>query len=270
MTTPQGTTTSATRAADILLLFTDETDSLGVSGIARRLGLSKAVVHRILTTFVDRGLLVASGPDREYRLGPAAVALGARALRSSSLRALAQPVLADLQRTTGETATVTALVGDLRIYLAQVESPNEIKMTVEVGRRFPLYTGSSGRCILAFQRPELIESTLSADLVALTGETLTDPRRLRERLDRIRADGWCASSGERQQGAASVAAPVFDVDGYAVGALSVCGPAHRMTDEANRAYAAAVVAGAETVSRGLGWRGGLPDLPTKDIHAPSP
>lgn len=259
MTGSQGTTTSAARAADVLLLFTDESDTLGVSHIARELGLSKAVVHRILTTFVSKGMLIVTRPAGEYRLGPAVVTLGARAMRASSLRSHAQPLLEGIQAQTGETATVSALVGQYRTYLAQVESPSEIKMTVEIGRRFPLHTGSSGRCILAFQRPALIESTLGGTLQALTGESLTDPVALADHLEKIRRAGWSSSAGERMEGAASVAAPVFNMDGYAIGAISVCGPAHRMTAAANTHHAKAVVAAADEVSRALGWRGGLPD-----------
>ena len=87
MTLPQGTEAAA-RVADVLLLFTDGPDAWGVSAIARELGLSKAVVHRILQTLVDRRLLVADPATRGYLLGPASAALGARALRESDLASI--------------------------------------------------------------------------------------------------------------------------------------------------------------------------------------
>lgn len=263
-------TTAAARAADILLAFMDSDAPLGVSRISRELGLSKAVVHRVLTTFVDRGLLVLTNPGREYELGPAAAALGVRALRSFSLREVARPFLDELSAATGETATVTALVGTGRMYIDQVESPHEIKLTVETGRRFPLYTGSSGRCLLAFQPEAIRNSVLTRELAALTDKTITDPDTLRSTLERIRHDGWCSSVGERQEGAASVAAPVFDLDGRAVGSLSVCGPISRMTDEKLPFYTSAVTTAAKEVSKALGWRGGLPDHAKDDSDdAPS-
>ena len=119
MTLPQGTE-AATRVADVLLLFTDGPDSWGVSAIARELGLSKAVVHRILQTLVDRQLLAPNAHTRGYQLGAASAALGARALRESDLRRAAMPVLRRLQTLTGETTTVSALVPDGRVYLDQV------------------------------------------------------------------------------------------------------------------------------------------------------
>lgn len=257
-TVPQGATTSVARAADVLLLFTEESDLLGISEIARRLDLSKAVVHRIVTTFVDRGILSPGLDGRGYQLGSAATTLGARALRASSVRVAAQPLLPSLQRATGETATLSALVGDVRAFIAQVESPSEIKMTVEIGRRFPLHIGSSGRCILAFQPADRVEECLAGDL-SFTDDLVIDAEALREQLQQIRHHGWSSSTGERGQGAASVAAPVFDVDGYSLGAISVCGPAERMNAETRASHAVHVVATADLVSRSMGWRGGLPD-----------
>ena len=143
-------TETATRVADVLLLFTDGPDSLGVSAIARSLGLSKTVVHRTLSSLVERRFLVSNPRTREYALGPALASLGARALRESGLRTAALPVMRRLHDITGETVTVSARVPGGRVYLDQVESTREIKMTVELGRRFPLHAGSSSTCILAF------------------------------------------------------------------------------------------------------------------------
>jgi DNA-binding IclR family transcriptional regulator len=257
MAESQGTEAAA-RVADVLLLFTDGPDQLGVTAIARRLELSKAVVHRILQTLVDRRLLVGAPANRGYQLGPAAAALGARALRESQLRTVAMPFLRDLQRATGETTTVSARVHHGRVYLDQVESTSEIKMTVEVGRRYPLHAGSSSTCILAFLPPAEQEEVLAAELPALTGRTETDPARLRERLGRIRRDGWISSDGERQDGAVAVAAPVFGIDGAVLGAISVCGPAHRVGEQARERFVPLVRAAADAISKSLGWSGGLP------------
>ena len=149
--TPASGTVSADRVADVLLTFAGTGGSLGVSEISRRLGLSKAVVYRILRSLVSRRLLsVDEAGGGRYRLGPAAATLGARALRDLDLRENALPVLRRLQHESGETATVSELVGVSRVYLDQVSSLKEIKMTVEIGRPFPLHAGASSRTILAF------------------------------------------------------------------------------------------------------------------------
>lgn len=251
-------TEGAARVADVLLAFMDGPDSLGVSAIARELDLSKAVVHRILQTLVQRGLLTADTGTRAYHLGPAAAALGARALRESDLRAIAMPVLRELQQATGETTTISALVAGGRVYLDQVESVREIKMTVEVGRRFPLHAGSSSTCMLAFLPADQQKAVLSAPLERLTARTVTDPETLRARLADARRHGYARSGGERQEGAGSVAAPVFGVDGSVLGAVSVCGPADRVDAAARERFVPPLTAAADRISRGMGWRGGLP------------
>jgi IclR family acetate operon transcriptional repressor len=258
VTQPRGTEAAA-RVADVLMVFTDGPSTLGVSAIARELGLSKAVVHRILKSLVDRKLLSSDSRTREYHLGAAAAALGARALRGSELRSVALPVLRPLQENTNETVTVSALVPGGRVYLDQVESTREIKMTVELGRRFPLHAGSSSSCILAFLTEREQESVLQeGHLEKLTSQTVTDPAALRQRLREIRADGFSWSDGERQEGAGSIAAPVFGFDGEVVGAVSVCGPSARFDAAAGAQFVPLLREAAETISRHLGWRGGLP------------
>ncbi|SHG70790.1 transcriptional regulator, IclR family [Jatrophihabitans endophyticus] len=252
-------TEAAARVANVLMLFASGPQTLGVSAIARELGLSKAVVHRILRTLADKQLISVDGPTREYRLGPATAALGARALRDSGLRAAGVPVIADLRRRTGETTTLSALVPGGRVYLDQFESEQEIKMTVELGTRFPLHAGSSGKVILAFLPPERRDEVLADDLARLTTRTVVDADALRAQLDEIRTSGVAASDGERQADAGSVAAAVFDVDGVVIGSVSVCGPRSRLDDAARARAVPALQAAADTISRSLGWAGGLPE-----------
>jgi IclR family transcriptional regulator, acetate operon repressor len=258
-------TEGAGRVADVLLDFLEGPDTLGVSGLARDLGLSKAVVHRILRTLVQRGLLEADPGTREYRLGPSAAALGARALRGLDLRVAAMPLLRELQRSTGETTTVSAHVPGGRVYLDQVESAREIKMTVELGRRCPLHAGSSSTCILAFLPEDDIQAVLAGPLNLLTHRTIIDTAGLRQRIRDVRAQGFACSDGERQEGAGSVAAPVFGVDGMVKGAISVCGPVARVDAAARDRFVPLLTSAADRISRELGWRGGLPPMEGRAI-----
>jgi DNA-binding IclR family transcriptional regulator len=246
-------TEAATRVADVLLMFTGGPAAMGVTEIARELGLSKAVVHRILQSLAARSLVRADANTREYRLGPGAIALGARALRDFDLRQAAQPTLRRMRDVTNETTTLSARVQDSRIYLDQYESPQEIKMTVELGRRYPLHAGASSRAILAFLPEEAIERIIAEGLDRLTPETIRNPRELRRRLADTRACGYAVSKGERQAAAGSVAAPVFGIDGGVVGSISVCGPVDRFDDAAVARYLPIVVSSAAEISRALGW-----------------
>ncbi|GAA2401491.1 IclR family transcriptional regulator [Actinomadura vinacea] len=246
-------TEAAARVADVLLLFAGGPRYLGVSAISRELGISKAVVYRILQSLVSREVLATDEGAAGYRLGPAAVALGASALRRFDARVAATPVLRRLREETGETTTLSGLVGDERVYLDQFESPREIKMTVDLGTRFPLHAGSSGKVILAFLPAERREAVLSRPLAALTERTVTDEAALREELAAIAAGGVAVSLGERQADAGSVAAPLIGPDGEVHGSISVCGPRYRFTPEAVDRYRALVRDAAEEIRRGWTW-----------------
>lgn len=113
------------------------------------------------------------------------------------------PVLRELQSATSETTTVSAAVARGRVYLDQVESSQEIKMTVEIGRRFPFHAGSTSACILAFLPPDEQRAVLTGPLDRLTERTVTDRATLTARLARIRSIGQACSDGERRAGAAT-------------------------------------------------------------------
>lgn len=248
-------TESATRVAALLLLFISGQRTWGVTGIARELELSKAVVHRMLQALVAKDLVVQDAHTREYSLGPAAVALGAAGMRSSDLRRAARPVLRELRNLTNETVTLSSLVGTQRVYLDQYTSRREIKLTVELGRLFPLTAGSSGRVILAHIPQEQREHVLRTELPKLTQHTPSDADALRSDCLHTREVGYAVSTEERQSGAASIASAVFDLDGEVVGAISLCGPADRLSLDLLQSRAGVLLEHAQRISAELGHQG---------------
>lgn len=252
-------TEAVTRAADVLLLFAGLSPSLGVSEIARQLKVSKAVVYRILRSLLSRHLLMYDERQRNYRLGPAIAALGARALRDLDLRQTALPTLRHLQQVTGETATVSMLIGATRVYLDQVPSLQEITMVVETGRSFPLHAGSSGKVMLAFAPPDLCQRILAGPFEALTARTKVTRAEIEADLQQIQRKGTAFSWGERQPGAASIAAPIFGYDRYVKGAISVCGPIDRFRTERVWQIEPLVKDAAKQISLQMGWDGLYPE-----------
>lgn len=251
--TSPGRISSVERAADVLILFShvDQPD-LGVTEIASSLKLSKAVVHRILTTLASKGLVEADEATRRYRLGPVALSLGITYIDRIDLRSLVLPVLRQLAEHTFETATLSLRYGWERMYVDQITPPREVRMTVPLGKTFPLHAGSSSKAFLAFLPDEEIERYLAQPaLISLTEQTLTDADALRQQLDEIRQRGYAVSYGERQAGAGSVAAPVFDHRHQPAAVLSVCGPLERFRDEVPAASRALLDATHE-LSRQLG------------------
>lgn len=238
-------TESADRVADVLLLFSRADGALGVSEIARALGLSKAVVHRILQSLGSRGLLYPASQSSSYVLGPAAIGMGNKAWSQLDFRFVAAPVLRALRDDTGETATLSVLSSHSRIYLDQYESSQEIKMVVETGVPYPLHSGASSRAIIAFL-PEIYTEEAVAQMRQLKPDF--DEKLYRKTLHEVREDGYAASLNERNTGAASIAAPFFDRSGNVLGSISSCGPVFRFNLENSAEHAKKVVAAAHQIT----------------------
>lgn len=237
----------------ILLAFTEGDRPMGVSEIARSLDLPKSAVHRILASLVKTGFVEKAEPGARYRLGPRAIDLGMVALGPPDVRAVALPVMQELSRQTGETVTLSMLIGRERVYVSQVEGPKTVRMTVKVGARFPLYAGASGRAILAAlpqaERDAYLESV---PLKPLTDSTITSRPRLEKELRRACELGYAASSGERDPWAAAVAAPLVTARGRVLGSISVCGPRQRFGAKEVAAYGKTVAAAAAGLSQQIG------------------
>ncbi|MGH8961654.1 MAG: IclR family transcriptional regulator [Jatrophihabitantaceae bacterium] len=224
----QPRTSSVARAADVLMHFaTRNAATLGITEIADALGMSKAAVHRILTSLRSRELISFDENSHRYSLGPMAMTLGLTYLARLDVRRLAAAELRELSARTGETATLSLRTGHNRVYVDQVTPRREVIMSVSIGVPFPLHAGASSKAFLAFLSPEQITAYVQHRLAALTADTVVESARLRRELDVIRARGWAQTRGERQPGAASVAAPVCDHLGRPCAVLSVCGPAER-------------------------------------------
>ncbi|MEU8135088.1 IclR family transcriptional regulator [Streptodolium elevatio] len=241
------------RAIDVLLFFgRSGRPDLGVTEISQELGITKGAVHRILTALRSRRLVTADPTTRRYALGPAAVALGRAYLARTDLRMLAAPELRRLAETCGETATLSVRRGETRLYVDQVPPSSELRIEVPLGTPFPLHAGASSKAILAFLTEDEIDAYLGqARLEVLTERTVTNAAALRKEIGLIRKRGYAASSGERQEGAAAVAAPVLDHDGCVIAVVSLAGPQFRFRQRASE-YAQHVVDAANRVSAEFG------------------
>lgn len=241
-----GGTEAADRVADVLLLFSRADEALGVSEIARGLSISKAVVHRILQSLSSRGLLSTVDAPGSYVLGPAAIGLGNKAWGQLDFRAVAAPVLRQLRDDTRETTTLSVLMNHSRLYVDQFESPQEIKMVVDIGARHPLHSGASSRAMIAFLPASYVDEAVAELTESKPGFQETEYLQL---LEQVRRDGYATSFNERNIGAASIAAPFFDRTGNVLGAISSCGPIFRFTTADTEKHAAKVTAAAREITR---------------------
>jgi IclR family transcriptional regulator, KDG regulon repressor len=250
MSSPQLSTVH--RALQVLQAFRYDQPVLGVSELARRLGMGKSSVHRILTTLLDEGF-VAKTPDDRYRLGLRLHELGQVAVSSLHLREVAHPALERLRNESGETAHLAVLDGTDVVYLDRFESPSTLRLFSRVGLRIPAHVTSSGKCVLAFGDPRLVDAVIANGLRRMAPRTITTKSAFLAVLEKVRIDGFAVSTEEGEAGVASVGAPVFGHDGRCIAAVSVAGPMMRMRPESTPKYARMVRRCAMEVSQGMGF-----------------
>ena len=200
-----------------------------LSALTERTGLSRATVHRLAVALEVHGLL-GRDADGRWQVGPRLGELAGGT--GDPLVVRAAPILARLRDSTGESAQLYRRQGEQRICVAAAERGSGLRDTVPVGSVLPLTAGSAAQVLLAWE-PE--------DPLVLTAAFT--PRILAE----VRRRGWASSVAEREQGVASVAAPVRR-DGRVVAAISVSGPLERLTRSPGRLHAEAVCAAAAELS----------------------
>lgn len=232
----------------MLVLFVTEGRPLRVTEVARSLDMSKAVAHRILQSLTSRSVLRQAPGRATYVLGPVLTGLAASAWSPGELRALSGPVLRELRDRTGETTTLSVLVGRERVYVGQHESPHDVRMVVELGQRLPLHSGASSKAILAFLPADYAEEAI--DQLRRTTPDL-DAVGFRSTLAEIRGRGYAVSRNERNTGAGSVAAPVFGPADTVLGSISASGPMFRFDGAAHDGQARPVVSAAHAITEAL-------------------
>ena len=147
------TLSTVRNAARLLKVFLSREPELGVSELARRLGLGKSNVHRLLATLLTEGLVEQDPRTGGYRLGIVMFELGEAVKVHMDLHAAAGSVLVQLREQTGESAQVGVLDGYEVVYVDRMESSHSLRLFTETGRRVPVHCTSSGKVLLAY-RPE--------------------------------------------------------------------------------------------------------------------
>jgi len=223
----------------------------GVTEVSERVGLPKSTAARMLTTLVREGA-VEQLDDARYRLGARIATLGRAVEPTRDLVSIARPHLVELAAATGEAAGLSIPDGNVVHYVDQVDSDHEVQVRDWTGTRVPMHAVPSGQVFLAAMPPDAFEAFLARPLAWFTPQTLDDPGRLRERLARVRDDGYAWVREEYAIGLTSVAVGIKDRRGVAIAALHVHGPSFRFpTPDGEGAITASLIAAAQRIGSAL-------------------
>lgn len=203
---------SIEKALMILTAFREGQPSWGVRGLSEHLGFSPSTIQRILQILKSYGFISQNPNTRLYSLGNIYLSFF-RALQDNyPITKIAMPFMKRLLSRTGETVHLSIIDTDCisRICISSLESTNELKATMPVGNKAPLYAGATSKCLLAFSPQDFIDRYLAKiKLEPLTNNTTVEKEQLIPELALIREQGYSSSMGEAWQGLGALSVPFY-------------------------------------------------------------
>lgn len=221
------TVRSVDRSFDLLSLFDQRHPMLPLRDIVELSGLPKTTVVRLLAVLRERGT-VSENEAGVYTVGAALLSWVRTAETLWRVNASTRGVMDDLVREFGETVTVYVRQGHHRTPIALSEGIHTVRNAVALGSMLPLHRGAAALVLLS-GAPQLVQEVLDDD-------PSVDADHLRRRLAQVEQEGYAESDGEREVGAAAIAAPVRGHSDRVIAALSISGPSSRF-DSVRRAEA---------------------------------
>jgi DNA-binding IclR family transcriptional regulator len=251
--TPAVQVQSVDRALAILDILATRGEA-GVTEIAAELDVHKSTAFRLIGALENRRLVEQVAERGKYRLGFGIVRLAGATTARLDLPRESQPVCERLAAELDETVNVAIMDSGQATNIIQVYGTAAVTTRNWIGQRTPLHATSSGKILLAWAAEEDLESALDT-LERYTPHTITSRSKLLAELDEIREHGWGSTAEELEIGLNAIAAPIRGGSGDVIAAVSVSGPAYRLTVESYQEVAEKLCAGAAEISSRVGYFG---------------
>lgn len=242
------------KALQLLDTVAEQGSPIPLVALSRAAGLDKTTTHRLATSLARYGLLRFDPTARTYSLGLRLVDLGHRAIGQLSIGREARPYLEQLGAVSGEAVNLGIFDEGQVVFIEQVPSPQPVVIRARVGSRIPAHCTAVGKVLLAFGHADRRDQVLAGGLPALTPNTMSEPAEFLEHLARVRRVEYALDDEEHRLGVRCVAAPVRDYTGLATAAISISGPAFRLSRERLNQLVEPLKQAAAELSALLGYR----------------
>ena len=258
---PSNLVQSIERISLILDILGQSPQGISIRELSGKVKLPKGTTHRLLSSLSYLGYVRQDSKTRNYFLGFKLVELGNLLLSQLDLRKEAEPFLRDLAERTKETVHMVVMDRDEVVYIDKVETeqnPSGLRMASRIGLRNPPHSCAVGKVLLADLSDEALDHSLRGkNLSKRTENTMTDPAQLREHLKQVKKQGYAVDDEENEKGIRCVGAPIRNETGKAVAAVSISGPAFRVTRKVvQETLKKEVMETALKISQRLGYREG--------------
>ena len=256
---------SVQRAIAIMETLLQRNEPLGVSEIARTLGIPRSTAYGIVNVLSAAHYLESSGDDGRLFLGPKLFALGMAYGNRIDLMKAGAPIVKELRDVTGETVQLSVLESDMLLVLMKEEGSHPVRIISRVGSRVPVNWAAGGRLIVSDLNDDELRRLLRETVrPSPTGKASTNVEFLMRQIRKFRHRGYSVELNETNEHAGCVAAPVIDASGRCIAAISIAAPEQRLKVPNRTRLIVAVCEsarqlshrlGAQAVNDGLGYKG---------------
>lgn len=221
------------RVSMILDLVSKSSQGITIRDLSEALKLPKGTVHRLLLSLSYFGYIKQDLNTKKYLLGLKLLELGNLIINQLDLRKLAEPLLKDLANRTKETVHMVIIDNNEVVYIDKIETEENtggLKMSSRIGSRNLAHSCAVGKVMLSYFSDEEVDNLIKEKgLPKKTTRTITNLSQLKEQLAIVKKQGFALDDEENEEGIRCIAAPIFDNKGKTISAISVSGPAFRVT-----------------------------------------
>jgi len=242
------TVQSVERAIELLYCFSPIEPELALNDFVKKTGLNRTTVFRLLTSLRNKNLIIKDETAGTYKLGLPFMGFAQIVTDNLNIRKAALPVMRTLAEKTNETISLN-LIQDLnRICVEKVESTADIRQLIHLGSPYPILKGASGKLLLAYSSPDLIQKVLEEE-----GNDDLNKDELLIELQNIKEKGYAFSMNERVIGAYAISAPIIGYNSQLIGGLSISGLSARLNKQNQKIYIEEVLSAAHILSIEMGY-----------------
>ncbi len=243
---------AARHAIEILRCISQSHPEIGISDIARQVGLHKSSVSRLVATLQQQRVVERNPSTDRVSLAPGLIAIAAPLVNQVGISPASRKRMAQLAEASAETVNLSIWDGREGISIDQTLGPNAITHYAALGQNNPAHCTATGKVLLAFASAADTDAVMNGELMRYTDRTITDPAALAKELVRVRATGVAVNRGEFSDDAGAVAAIVRNSSGQLTTALAITVPMYRFSKARERKLLELVKDAATDISGRIG------------------
>lgn len=240
------------KALRVLELVAEQGQYVSLHTICKSSGIPKTTTFRYLQTLVQAGFLDHDRVRDRYSVGHRFRSIAEADTSLNRLRQIARPYMQGLLDSFDETVNLAVAAENQVVYIDIVDSTRPLRIQARIGARHPMHSTALGKAMLAYMPSAERQAYFDHPLTEMTGRTMLEQQEIERQLRQIVKTGYSTETGENEDEAMCIGAPILDTENYPIAAISISAPLHRMSREKAVEVGAVVASAAQAVSIRMG------------------